>query len=288
MKLTLQTECLNSCIFIIDGLTDEDLQTAKRLYDDMEFHKGLAPSPVIGYRKVSTREGLFGVFAEVTESCRNGHFPILHFEVHGNQEQGIFLGNAQENVSWSDLVQTFRQINIICGNNLGVIMAGCYGIYAITHVEALEPTPFYFLVGCSESIGAGELEENIAIFYRRLFEGDSLTEAVKSIAKKLPAFLAEQMFTEAMIGYFKGQSRGRGKAARIERLVTRWVELHPHHTKEELRDFRAKLRRFLRPSVEEFYRNADLFLHGRYYINADDVLAFLETLPGRPQPPEDS
>lgn len=286
MKLELQTECLNSGIFIIDGLKDDDMQTARRLFEDIDTYKGYSSTPSIEYKKVTTREELLIFLEEIKEYCRKGGFPTLHFEVHGDKEGGIYVGNAQENVTWPELVGILRDINILSHNNLGVVLAGCHGLYAVTEIDALKPTPFYFLVACERAIGSGELEENVANFYRKLFDGNSLSEAMKVVESKLPTFLAEKEFIAAMIGYFREQARGKGKDRRTENTITKWVNLNPGHTEEEFKAFRARVKEFYKPSIEEFYRNADIFLHGRYSVNADDVLRFLETLKGSFKPRE--
>lgn len=278
--LQLKTEFLNTSIFIIDGLKDNEMQTGRRLYDDMDCYKKYSETPSVKYKKVLTREDLLRLFSEIREYCKNGGFPILHFEFHGDKEKGVYIGNEQENIPWAELVESLREINIISRNNLGVVMAGCHSIYALMQVGPLEPTPFYFLLGCERAIGSGELEENIARFYKKLFDGDSLSEAMKVVVGKLPAFLAEKEFIAAMVEYFRNQSRGKGKDVRVERTVTKWVKLHPDHARQELTKFRTNVKTFFKPSIDEFYRNADIFLHGRYSVSADDVLSFLETLQG--------
>ena len=280
MLLKLQTECLNSGIFIVNGLKDNDMQTARRLFEDVDAYKRYSKTPSIEYRKVSTRDEVFLFMEEIKEYCKQGGYPILHFEVHGSQEDGIFIGNDQENISWPELVDFLRDINITCHNNLGVVIAGCHGIYAVTQIDALKPTPFYFLVGCERDIGAGDLEENISRFYKKLFDGDSLLEAMKVVAEKLPTFLAEKEFIAAMIGYFREYARGKGKDKRVDNSLTKWVEFNPEHTEEEFRAFRASLKELYKPSIDEFYRNAEIFLHGRYHVSAEDVLTFLQSLKG--------
>lgn len=280
-QLEMQMECSNTGVFILDCLKDSELQTARRLLEDIDGYKRYHDVPTIEHRKIQSREQLMTFMAEMLDYCHQGNFPLLHFEVHGNKEQGIFIGNAQENMSWRDLVRELRDINVACHNNLVVVMAGCYGIYAISEVNAEEPTPFFFLTGFNESMESGEVQEHTANFYRALLAENSLSDAIDAIKKKVPSFLAEEMFVSAMIGYFREQSRGRGKASRVEKLLTRWVELHPNHSIEEFRAYRTRLRKFLKASVEEFQRNADVFLHGRYHVEAEDVFSFLEALPGK-------
>jgi len=278
--MRFETEFLNSGIFIIDVLKDSDLQTGRRLYEDITTFNGFSESPSIEYRKAYRRNELLCVLDEIKEYCRLGGYPIIHFEAHGGKDGGIYIGNEEENVSWQELVEILREINVISRNNVGVVMAGCYGLYAILPTEALKPTPFYFLLGCDRSIGAGDLEKNIFRFYKELFKTGMLTDAMKIVCKSFTTFLAEKEFTVAMITYFRDQARGEGKAKRVETTLTEWVRRNPVHTPEELREFRSRLKVFYKPSIDEFYRNADVFLHGRFSVDADEVLTFLATLDG--------
>jgi len=278
--MKLETSFLNSAIFIIDALKDSDLQTGRRLYEDIAAFTGFSDSPSIEYRKVSKKEEVTVILNEIKEYCSLGGYPIIHFEVHGGKEGGVYIGNEEENVSWQGLVEALREINVISRNNLGVVMAGCYGLYAIVATEALRPTPFYFLLGCDRSIGAGALEKNIARFYKELFKTGMLTDAMKAVDKTFATFLAEKEFIMAMVTYFRDLARGKGKASRVESTLTEWVRRNPDHTQEDLKEFRSRLKAFYKPSIEEFYRNADVFLHGRYSVDADEVLTFLSTLDG--------
>jgi hypothetical protein len=262
-------ECSNTGIFILDCLKDTDLQTARSLYDDIDGYNRYDPVPTITYRRIQSRDELVSFMGEMLKYCHQGGFPLLHFELHGNKDQGIFVGRG------------LREINIACRNNLVVVMAGCYGIYAVSEIAADEPSPFFFLAGFNESVESGVVQEHIANFYRTLLAENSLSDAISAIKNNVPSFLAEEMFVLAMIGYFRDHSRGRGKAARVEKLLTRWVELHPNHSIEEFRAYRTRLRKFLKASIEEFQRNANLFLHSRYHVEAEEVFSFLEALPGK-------
>jgi hypothetical protein len=135
-------------------------------------------------------------------------------------------------------------------------------------------------MGCEDSIQAGVLQDNIVKFYQNLFEGYSLPEAMKAVKSEFVGFLAEKVFVESMVEYLRNQARGKGKNKRVENTVTKWVKLHPDHTEEELKEFRSNLKARLKPSIEEIQRNADVFLHGRYFVNPDDILSYLETLKG--------
>lgn len=275
MKMNVSVEFFNSSIYIIDGLKDEDLNTAKRLFEDIEGYKNYSSTPIVSYHEVTSREEFFELLRKITDDCRAGALPILHFEFHGHDKNGIYIGNSEENISWALLVKELREINIITRNNTGVVMAGCFGFYAILEAGALKPTPFYFLIGSQDRLSAGEIDDNMGRFYKKLFEGDSLSEAMKMVSPKFQQFLAEQEFVKAIIQYFRNQCMGKGKAERVERVVTEWVRRNPSHNRNEFKRFRSEIKRFLKPSATEFHRLAKVFLHDRYSVKAQDVLSFI-------------
>jgi hypothetical protein len=49
--MKLETAFLNNAISIIDALKDSDLQTGRRLYEDIAAIKGFSDSPSIEYRE---------------------------------------------------------------------------------------------------------------------------------------------------------------------------------------------------------------------------------------------
>lgn len=279
VNFRFQTECLNNSIFIIDGLKDSDLQTARVLHENMGTYTKYSDIS-LQFNKVSTRDELLRVLSEIKDYCKVGGYPIIHFEFHGSKEEGACIGNDGENISWYDFVNVLRDINVITRNNLGIVMAGCHGLYALTEIDGQKPTPFYFCIGCENSIQAGVLQDNTTKFYQKLFEGYSLHEAMKVVKSQFVGFLSEKMFVDSMVEYLRSQARGKGKSDRVERLVTKWVEIHPNHTEDGLKVFRSRVKAQLRPNIDEIKRNADIFLHGRYCVNLDDILSYLETLEG--------
>ena len=134
--LAFQSKFTNNALVVIDALSDSDLQSARRLADDvgaMAAAEGRAG--YCRYFKVRSAAELEGLLQEVHAQCHQGLRPILHVESHGDKLAGIEIGATGEMVPWSAIEVHFRAINKTTKNNLGVVIAACFGLHAITPLK---------------------------------------------------------------------------------------------------------------------------------------------------------
>ena len=124
-----------------------------------------------------TAAQLLGILNQIASKATAGLRPILHFDTHGNIEDGIRLSGSGEFVSWPDLVASFRAINVATGNNLCVVSGRCYSMNAVWQVDLTKPCPFFILIAPENDVSSGFLEDNIIAFYRSLFEECEVTLA---------------------------------------------------------------------------------------------------------------
>lgn len=265
--LTFDSVFSNNAVFILDGLKLSDLQTAKNLHDELRDLAGTTTGmPFISMYKVNSRKELFAALKEIQQYCSAGSKPIIHFEVHGDKE-GIFIGDTEEKISWGELITVLRQINTVTKNNLGVVMASCYGLYAITiEIEITEPSPFYFLIGSEEEILSGLIADQMKEFYRQLLLNDSICSAMAQVDEKFKQFHVEKFFCMVMGRYFKRACMGKGAAERVERLVSEAFEQGTSRNRENLQKLRRSYKSAIKPSKATFDKYANIFMHGRYAI----------------------
>lgn len=263
-------------IIIIDGLRSKDSRTAGRLsecindlnHPVLEFYHELI--------RVTSASELFEALDHVKMLCRDhGLKPIIHFEVHGDEAVGVAVGDAQELVPWAELLQKFRSINLLCQNNLGVVMAACHGLHLIESIEINLPCPFYFLIGPEHSVTSGIIEDSMLPFYKTLYTTKHIAEAFSVLDPLFQQFLAEKFFVIAFAKYLKNACLGKAGRNRVERLVSEAMATSPLNP-ERIKQARKFFKKQVRARKTHFIRRASLFLHGKHlHINYDALEAFV-------------
>lgn len=273
--LTFDSRFSNNAVYILDGLKSTELQTAKHLYEELSDLKYETEIPYCSIVSIASRVELFFALDQIREYCIKGIKPIVHIEAHGGKSTGIFLGDKEEQVSWDELVSHLGKINETSKNNLGVVMAACFGLYAIQPIKITKPSPFYFLIGSDERISGGDIDNVMKNFYRVLFQSSSLQTAMKEVDEKFKQFHVEKMFCVAFGRYIKQQCVGKGRRARVEKLLSDLVEKGMPRNRENIRNSRQKIKQLVKPSKILFDRYANLFMHGRYSITYEQLYAFV-------------
>lgn len=175
-------------------------------------------------------------------------------------------------ITWAELTSSLGKINAATKNNLGVVMAGCYGIYAIEPIKIANPSPFYFLIGSENEVTAGEIDRVMKKFYKVLFQSGALPIAMREVGEQFLQFHVEKMFCIAFDRYYNHHCIGKGRTARIEGLVTEAMTKLGSNRKH-LRTIRKSLKQQVKPDKATFHRFANKFMHGRYRITYEQVVA---------------
>jgi hypothetical protein len=264
----------NNALFILDGLKSCEYQTAKHLYDE------LSPSfntMTVSYCRIlpaRSRDELFSALYKIRQHCLDDDIaPIIHIEAHGSKGMGIEVGDNQEKITWGELCAHFGEINAITKNNLGVVMATCFGIYAASSIMVDQPSPFYFLIGSAVNISAGEIDDIMKKFYRELFQSKSLSFAMKQVEDKLERFQVEEFIYDIFGRFISESCVGKGRRTRIEGLVTSSIEGGIHPNSENLRMLRQLAKSCTKQSKDIFEHFAGIFMHGRYSIEHEKLYA---------------
>lgn len=111
-------------------------------------------------------------------------------------------------------------------------------------------------------------------FYRSLFKSNSLQTAIGQIDERFKQFHAEKMLCVSFARYIKQQCIGKGRTARIEKLLSEVFENGVHRNRESLRRYRKELKQMVKPNKVAFKKFADIFMHGRHAITYEQLLIF--------------
>lgn len=172
--LSFSSSFSNNQVIIVDALGESDLQTAVHLREEILDVTTENRPGYCQYFKVESAPQFLSVLDDINEQVKLGIRPILHIEAHGDEHEGIQIAASGEAISWPILLTKLREINKNSKNNLGVVMAACFGLYAIKPLRIEEPCPFYFLIGSDAPVPAGYIDDAMKLFYIELNRSNSL------------------------------------------------------------------------------------------------------------------
>jgi hypothetical protein len=128
---------INSVIWIT-SLDPSEMGTTNRVHDDVQPYFVNIGLPFHAIEPRSRKEFL-AALAGIAKRASEGLRPIIHLDAHGSLENGLRIAGPGDYVSWSELVDHFRPINVATQNNLCVVSAVCFGLHAIKPVTIDKP-----------------------------------------------------------------------------------------------------------------------------------------------------
>lgn len=273
--LTFDSRFANNCVIVLDALHSSDMQTARSLEENLAPLKHPDGTAYCRIVKTPDRTTFLSALNSITNECKHGVRPIVHIEAHGDKVGGLEIGESRELLSWVALEDCLAKINKVTGNNLGVVLASCWGLYAISPLKIANPCPYYFLMGPDKQVNAGYLKDQMKLFYESLFGTGSLDAAMVHIQTEFKQFHSEQFFYRVFASHLRKACMGKGAERRVEKFLSETIERGAINNRENRRKLRTSAKSFVKPSREKFIRNAGLFLHGKIPVPYEQFLAFV-------------
>jgi hypothetical protein len=197
-----------NAIYVIESLKDDDIKTGTALYDDLLKRQSYKVDYLrMEIKRTNSKDALFLEFEEIKKLVlQNDLSPFFHFEIHGSPE-GLVL-NSNELVTWMELTNRLREINLLLKNNLFVSFATCYSAHIYQEVQPFLPSPFFAFIGSWEQVTQEDVMYSFYHFFESIFDNEDLSnidlaKAIKKLndSKKQPTYYfynAEQIFDKAM------------------------------------------------------------------------------------------
>lgn len=155
-------------VYIIESLRAEDLKTGEDLKDNLRqiwFDQNLLTDFDCQYNFVNNRKELIYVLDEIEKQViENNKFPFIQIECHGSSD-GIQL-KSMEMVTWKELFDYIRPINVASQNFLFLNLSMCNGEKVIRYIEPTKRAPFRAVTGPVGEVFPEVLEESWLSFYK--------------------------------------------------------------------------------------------------------------------------
>tara|TARA_R110000803_G_scaffold35173_1_gene76283 strand:- start:5081 stop:5932 length:852 start_codon:yes stop_codon:yes gene_type:complete len=228
-------------IIWICGFAETDRYATKKILEDLEplcAGNGIACS----VHFVSSAEEAVDILKRATGQ------PIVHLEMHGDKTLGLRVDPKGDFISWEQLYSLLQRINVAMMNRLLVVSACCYGLRSIMQIQLAQPAPYKVLLAPEETVTHGEILNGTLPFYRELFLNREINAAHAKGLTQLQYLHCEKLLFEAIVRYRLESCVGKGKASRIERLVSEAREDQQVRHGLPIRTIRRMLKRKIRTS----------------------------------------
>jgi hypothetical protein len=166
-------------VYVIESSRPDDELTGKEVFTSAirpRTYQGILEAEyVYVINEIELYELLTRIEADVANKLQ---LPFIHFEMHGNTE-GIELEQAL--VSWKELTEYLRAINVATRNNLMLSFATCYGNEIHRLIDFSDRAPFFGFIAPVASVSFPTIKSGFDAFFNVLFTGGGVIEAHKAL-----------------------------------------------------------------------------------------------------------
>lgn len=175
--MALIREFLLSKFYLIESLSSNEIKTGRRLYEELIHHNY---EVVKQYMPVDNKPALFDAIEHVkAEAQTQGHYPIIHLEMHGSEE-GIQFSSGDV-VHWPELYHRLMEINTLVRNNLVLTLAVCRGAFLSEITHPTNRSPFLGLIAPVNEAFNTDLLRGFTAFYQELFSSADVDVALDKL-----------------------------------------------------------------------------------------------------------
>lgn len=261
--MQIETGCVMNSIFWLSSPRPDEVNMVEVMMDDVSTICVLHGIPFTKHI-VQSRADLINVLDKIAEAARQGCRPLVYLDMHGDAVLGVEVAASGEVVPWDSVVSALKEINRGTCNNLVVVAAVCWGLYAIKQAAITELTPFFILIAPERRITFGDLMRCIFPFFQDLTTDWDLTKAYDShLSAHMRMYHCHRIFTVSMARYILNSCKGAGGSRRRERLLTEVLKSGYPATRPGLREARQAVKEGTKPTQSMLEKYAGVFLGGR-------------------------
>lgn len=162
-------------VYIIESLrsgNNSDKRTGEDLKDTLRqmcVDKGISSEFDYQYIPINDKQNFKIAFDAIKEEVENSNKqPIIQLECHGYENGTGFALSSGENVTWKELFDCLRIINIASSNLLLLNLSMCFGDTVICYIDPTKRAPFRGVTCTKGETYPGYIEKAWEHFYDNL------------------------------------------------------------------------------------------------------------------------
>ena len=166
-------------IVIIQWLMKGDPQLGEMLYNAIRHKEDERENYFVEYNKVDSKKDFQGVMQQLIDNTKEGTLFTLHIVSHGNMDG---IGTAFDDmIVWGELFYYTRQLNVIMGNNLLLVLSSCVGGGILSHIEPEKRAPYRAIIGNTRSVMKADARKGFEAFYADYYNMIDFPKAIKAL-----------------------------------------------------------------------------------------------------------
>lgn len=213
---------------IIDLVPDNELQTGRTIEESiLDFIAAERSSLYCERHRCNNESDVLNVLERIKNRLKHsGEIPYIHIEGHGSKEHVTLLNGSL--MEWGVIFKHFREINLICKNNLFFSSGACQSAYAFKAASITMACPVFGLLAPEQIVQAGSVSDGFVAFYKALISSGDLNSAFNAFAKKkngsnYALIFSQVLFEKAARNYIEQHCMGKGLKQRIEKVISEVV-----------------------------------------------------------------
>jgi hypothetical protein len=187
-------------IVIFQSLQDQDKKTGEVLYDEqirrpIDFYPDRKKVETHKFHNLKSADELIEwlKYYQTNAKYLIGGI-VLHFEMHGNT--GLLACADGSSVTWEELDELLRPINVETKNNLFITMAACYGRYVYKKIidlrsldesnRSIKKSACSGFISASKEVSSDEIEDYFGRLFEKMIECGNIVDAhLRTLEEKL-------------------------------------------------------------------------------------------------------
>lgn len=176
-------------MYIIDSL-DEGDNTAFNLEQQIRQYSHLG-GDFCERIKVTTLKQWNVTMNRIINDSSHCHVPILHLEVHGDENGNLIIGNSV--IMMQDFMDAVEQISAKCNAKILLTLAVCRGLAFFSKMKkAFASLPCSYVIGSSQPLWASNIEKRYSAFYRELLQDSTTKIDIRRAFRKMQNVFKDQ------------------------------------------------------------------------------------------------
>ncbi len=171
-------------IVIIQWLKDTDPQLGEELYNMIRCKEGERANYFVEYHKVNSKGEFIAVLKDLINRTEKGTIFTLHIVAHG-YEDGIGTMMGTNEVQWAELFYYTRQLNVIMGNNLLLVLSSCVGGGILSHIEPEQRAPYRAIIANTRTVMMPDAQKGFEAFYSDYYNILDFHRAIKALNSEI-------------------------------------------------------------------------------------------------------
>lgn len=166
-------------IVIIQWLRPTDQQLGVELFQKVSKKEGEKENYFVKFYQVNNKSEFVESLKELVATTEKGTLFTLHIVAHGNKDLiGI---DETNNISWKELFQYTRQLNVIMGNNLLLVLSSCVGGGILSHIEPKERAPYRAIIANTRTVFMKDANLGFEAFYNEFYNILDFPKGLKAL-----------------------------------------------------------------------------------------------------------